>query len=73
MQVDDDFEALLNLFIKSLRKLGEAGRADDANRLAARGWSALRHHQPVAAERINGTMHYLARLPETVSTPPTKE
>ncbi len=53
---------LLPLFVKALRRLGQVGYPDDANRIAARAWSLLRHDDPVGAERINGTMHYLARL-----------
>ena len=60
---------VLQVLIRALRKLGEAGFADDANRLAGRAWSALRHSDPAAAERINGTMHFLARLPDTVDSP----
>ena len=59
----EDFDALLKVLVRALRRLGEAGYPEDANRLAARGWSAIRHRHPVAAERINGTMHYLSRLP----------
>jgi len=68
---DEDFEALLKVLVRALRRLGETGHAEDANRLAARGWSAIRHRHPVAAERLNGTMHYLSRLPEPVEE--TKE
>ncbi len=60
---------VLQVLIRALRKLGEAGFADDANRLAGRAWSALRHSDPAAAERINGTMHFLARLPDQVDSP----
>lgn len=60
---------LLQVLIRALRRLGEAGFADDASRLAGRAWSALRHTDPVAAERINGTMHFLARLPDPVNAP----
>ncbi len=31
--------------------------------LAADGWSVLRHAHPGDAERLNGVLHYLARLP----------
>lgn len=60
---------VLQVLIRALRKLGEAGFADDANRLAGRAWSALRHTDPDAAERINGTMHFLSRLPDHVNSP----
>lgn len=55
---------LTRLLARALRALGDAGRPVDASRLAASGWSALRHDHPVDAERLNGLMHYLARLPE---------
>ena len=71
MQADEDFDALLDVFVKALRGLGQAGHAEDANRLAARGWSAIRHRHPAAAERLNGTMHYLSRLPAPIED--TKE
>jgi len=55
----------MEVLTRALRRLGQAGYPDDANRLAARAWSAIRHHRPSDAERLNGTMHYLARLPTT--------
>jgi uncharacterized protein (DUF2249 family) len=59
----EDVEALLKVLVRALRRLGETGHPEDASRLAAQAWSAIRHRQPVAAERLNGTMHYLSRLP----------
>ncbi|WP_022900205.1 hypothetical protein [Humibacter albus] len=55
---------IVTLFTKALRALGQAGRADEASRLAAQAWWGLKDTDPRAAERINGTMHYLARLME---------
>lgn len=66
---DDDFEALMQVLTRALRRLGEAGQPEDANRLAARAWSAIRHQHPAEAERINGTMHYLSRLPGKTPAP----
>ncbi len=60
---------LLDALVRSLRKLGEAGNPDEASRIAAKAYSALRHDDPASAERINGTMHYLARLPDSVNAP----
>lgn len=60
---------MLQAFIKALRKLGQVGHAHDANVLAAKAWSPIRHKNPDAAERINGTMHYLSRLPDSVDAP----
>jgi uncharacterized protein (DUF2249 family) len=54
--------ALTRVFARTLRKLGQAGQPWDASRLAAEGWSLLRSASPPDAERINGAMHYLARL-----------
>lgn len=53
---------LITLFTKALRRLGEAGEPQDASRLAAQAWWGLKDSDPRAAERINGTLHYLARL-----------
>ncbi len=61
--------ALMRALTKALRKLGEAGEVDVASRLAAQAWSDIRHTDPDAAERLNGTMHYLARLPDPVAAP----
>lgn len=57
--------AITDVLIKTLRTLGQKGYPDAANRLAAQAWLALRDEHPRDAERINGAMHYLARLPET--------
>jgi uncharacterized protein (DUF2249 family) len=64
----EEFEALVTVLVRTLRRLGETGHPEDASRLAARGWSAIRHRHPAAAQRLNGTLHYLSRLPV-----PTKE
>ncbi|MEU5990055.1 DUF2249 domain-containing protein [Spirillospora sp. NPDC047418] len=65
--------ALTRLLSRAVRALGQAGRPDQASRLAADAWSALRHEHPAEAERINGVMHYLARLPEGERTDTAKE
>jgi uncharacterized protein (DUF2249 family) len=54
--------ALTRVLARTLRKLGQAGEPWDASRLAAEGWSLLRSAAPADAERLNGAMHYLARL-----------
>lgn len=54
--------ALTRVLARTLRKLGQAGEPWDASRLAAEGWSLLRSSSPADAERLNGAMHYLARL-----------
>ena len=60
---DELVASLTAVLAKSLRALGKAGQPDEASRLGAAGWSLLRHDHPREAEKINGTMHFLARLP----------
>ena len=55
-------DALTRVLAKACRELGNAGHPSEASRLAAEGWSLLRATYPEQAERINGAMHYLARL-----------
>lgn len=55
-------DALTRVFARVCRELGKAGHPSDASRLAAEAWSLLRKDYPGDAERINGTMHYLARI-----------
>lgn len=55
----DAIVGLNRLFIRALRMLGEAGEEEAACRLAAEGWSLLRHDYPDEAYRLNGTLHYL--------------
>jgi len=50
---------LNRLFMQALLRMGDAGDIDAACRLAAQGWSLLRHDQPKEAERLNGVMHNL--------------
>ena len=59
-----------DVLLKALRALGKAGRPDEASRLAASAWSVLRHEHPREAERVNGLMHWLARLPVEDDAPP---
>ncbi|MGP7960451.1 hypothetical protein ACTVCO_06525 [Sanguibacter sp. A247] len=79
-QADDALTATVGYLIKALRALGHAGAPDAANRLAAQAWLALRDDHARQAERLNGAMHYLARLPQqpgnpstTAPAPPTDE
>lgn len=93
--IADDPSATLaklnRLFVQALLQIGKHSDADDidaACRLAAQGWSLLRHDQPREAERLNGVMHSLtgprhtrqpgkaARMTEietTVATEPSTE
>ena len=57
-------DSTLDVLIRALREVGKSGQADLANRLAARAWLGLKHEHPRQAERLNGLMHFLARLPE---------
>jgi len=57
-----DGRDLVTLFTKALRKLGEAGQPEEASMLGGQAWWALKDSDPRGAERVNGTMHYLARL-----------
>jgi uncharacterized protein (DUF2249 family) len=52
---------MARLLGRSLRALGEAGRSDEANRLAAEAWALLRDSAPTEADRLSGLMHGLAR------------
>lgn len=75
---EEPLAATVGYLIKTLRALGRSGNPDGANRLAAQAWLALRDDAPRQAERINGAMHYLVRLPQvtrpdTTSSPDTME
>lgn len=61
--VDAAFTGTTDVLVKTLRALGQAGDPETANRLAAKAWWALREARPREAERVNGAMHFLARLP----------
>jgi len=56
---------LVALFVKALRRLGNAGEPEEASKLAAQAWWALKDTDPRAAEHVNGVMHYLAGLEES--------
>lgn len=58
-RVNDD---LVRLLTRALRALGDAGQPAEANIIGGKAWSAIRHVHPRAAQRINGMMHYLAKL-----------
>lgn len=54
---------LTGLLVKTVRALGGAGKPEEASRLSAKAWWVLQQQGfDRQAERINGTMHYLARL-----------
>ena len=52
---------MTDLLVKAVRALGAAGEPEQASRIAGKAWWVLKEH-PRQAERINGTMHYLAKL-----------
>lgn len=58
---DQALAALSRLFDRAVRLLGDSGRTDEACRLAAEGWSLLRHVAPAEADRFNATLHWLTR------------
>ena len=62
-EAQDALVETTDVLVKALRALGRAGHPDVASRLAAKAWWALRGTRPREAERVNGAMHYLARLP----------
>ncbi len=62
-------DALTRVLARACRQLGNAGHPSDALRLAAEGWSLLRHRFPDDAERLNGAMHYLSRIEQKLEAP----
>ena len=71
-QAQDALTETTDVLVKALRALGQAGHPDAASRLAAKAWWALRGARPREAERVNGAMHYLARLPAEPGALPTE-
>lgn len=60
---DELVSALVRLLACTARALGESGQPDRAARLAAEGWALLRRQgRAPEADRLNGALHYLARL-----------
>lgn len=77
--LDAEMTAMADLLVRGLRALGGAGHVDLASRLAGQAWSVLRTRHERSADRLNGLLHYLARLPDlqaattfTSSTPRSK-
>ncbi|SRX93819.1 hypothetical protein [Acidothermus cellulolyticus 11B] [Mycobacterium shimoidei] len=71
----DATKELTRVLSRALRALGEAGQPAHASSLAAAAWAVLRRERPADAERLNGILHYLARLPDHPDAAPhnTKE
>jgi hypothetical protein len=51
---------LNRLLVQALLALARAGAAEEACRIAARGWSLLRHHDAREAERLTAALHSLS-------------
>ena len=62
MPTDDTVDALTRVLARTCRALGDAGHPQKAGRLAADGWAVLRVNHPEQALRLDGAMHYIARL-----------
>jgi len=63
-------DELTRVLARACRRLGEAGRPHEAGRLAADGWLVLRVSHSRQAQRLDGTMHHLARLEQQLEAPP---
>ncbi|MGH8917686.1 MAG: DUF2249 domain-containing protein [Acidimicrobiales bacterium] len=55
--------ALVEVLVSALEDLAEAGQGDEACRLAARAWAALRDQGPAQAARLDRLLHRLTRPP----------
>jgi uncharacterized protein (DUF2249 family) len=58
----DLVDTLTRVLIRACRKLGEAGYPQEAGRLTADAWVALRTAHPRQAQHLDGVMHHIARL-----------
>jgi len=63
----DVVDGLARTLARACRALAEAGRPQDAGRLAADGWVLLRHRHPDQALRLDGTMHHVARVEQRLA------
>ena len=59
--VTDEIGGLNHLLVLALLALARAGAAEEACRIAARGWSLLRHRHAREAERLTAALHTLTR------------
>lgn len=59
---DPAVEQLTASLVRALRRLGDMGEPEAANQLAGEAYAGIRRDEPRAAQRLNGVMHYLARL-----------
>jgi uncharacterized protein (DUF2249 family) len=58
----DPCDELASVLVQATVALARAGRPAEANRLAGRGYAAVRRTRPEAAQRLNRAMHGLARM-----------
>jgi hypothetical protein len=58
----DVVDGLTRVLAKACRALADAGQPRAAGKLAADGWALLRETHIPQADRLDGTMHYTARL-----------
>jgi uncharacterized protein (DUF2249 family) len=58
----DVVDGMSRVLSRAGRQLAEAGQPQRASRLAADGWVLLRRSHPVQAQRLDGTLHHVARL-----------
>ncbi|WP_349899076.1 hypothetical protein [Parafrigoribacterium soli] len=58
----DVVDGLTRVLAHACRALADAGQPRAAGKLAADGWVLLRESHERQAERLDGTMHYTARL-----------
>ena len=58
----DVVDGLTRVLAKACRALADAGQPRAAGKLAADGWVLLRETHVKQADRLDGTMHYTARL-----------
>jgi hypothetical protein len=58
----DPAASLTAALVRACRALAAAGRTEDAACIAADAWLSLRATRPTLAHRLDGAMHYIARL-----------
>ncbi|MGH7155439.1 MAG: hypothetical protein ACREF3_16045, partial [Acetobacteraceae bacterium] len=71
MSTEHALPIINRLFISALLSLAETGKAEQACRLAAQGYTALRQCQTREAERLNAVLHSLTRHPSILD--PTQQ
>jgi uncharacterized protein (DUF2249 family) len=64
----DAIDGLTHVLARACRQLAHAGEPERAGRLAADAWALIRHTHPVAAQRLDGTMHHIALLEKRLQT-----